>query len=155
MLLHLGLPRENFFSGDSGNIPGLIRFEIPGNLSGSQNILGMNSSSSSLMMLFLISTTSGLWIFRLSLESRESLLSLSGFFMLRFRTGADEGRSSLFEDGRMDETPEEVLPEEAALAADPVDSHSNESVPLSPRLWLMYSLFFGTNRTEPATIDNR
>ena len=75
--------------------------------------------------------------------------------MLRFRTGADWGRSSLLEDGRMLETPEEVFPEDEALVADPVDSHSKESVPLSPRLWLIYSLFFGTNRTEPATIDNR
>ena len=102
-----------------------------------------------------MSTTSGLCILRLSLESRESRLSLSGFFMLRFRIGADVGRSSLFEDGKREETPDEVLPEDAALAADPVDSHSNESVPLSPRLWLIYSRFFGTNRTEPATIDNR
>ena len=124
-----------------------------GNLSGSQNILGMNSSSSSLMV-FLTSTTS-LSILRLSLESLESRLSLSGFFMLRLRTGADWGRSSLLEEGRMEETPELVFPEDVALAADPVDSHSKESVPLSPRLWLMYSLFFGTNRTEPATIDNR
>lgn len=39
----------------------------------------------------------------------------------------------------MEETPLEVLPEEdVALAADPVDSHSNESVPLScPRLELI------------------
>ena len=132
----------------------LIRLEMPGNLSGSQNILGMNSSSSSLM-LFLTSTASGLWILRQSLESLESRLSLSGFFMLRFRTGADWGRSSLLEDGSMEETPEDVFPDDAALTADPVDSHSKESVPLSPRLWLMYSLFFGTNRTEPATIDNR
>ena len=61
----------------------------------------------------------------------------------------------MLEEGRMEETPELVFPEDVALAADPVDSHSKESVPLSPRLWLMYSLFFGTNRTEPATIDNR
>ena len=56
----------------------------------------------------------------------------------------------------MEDTPLEVFPDEDALVADPVDSHSNESVPLSPKLWLIYNLFFGTNRTVPAaTIDNR
>ena len=58
--------------------------------------------------------------------SLESLLSLSGFFMERLRTGAGWcGRSSLLEGGRMEEE------------EDPVDSHSNDSVPLSPRLELM------------------
>ena len=61
----------------------------------------------------------------------------------------------MLEDGMMEETPEDVFPDDAALTADPVDSHSKEAVPLSPRLWLTYSLFFGTHRTEPATIDNR
>ena len=56
---------------------------------------------------------------------RESLLSRSGFFIERFSTGAAWGRSSLFEGGFSEEDEE------------PVDSHSNDSVPLSPRLELM------------------
>ena len=36
-----------------------------------------------------------------------------------------------------EETPLEVFTEEAALVAEPEDSHSNESVPLSPRLLLI------------------
>jgi len=39
--------------------------------------------------------------------------------------------------GIRDETPLEVFTEEVALVAEPVDSHSNESVPLSPRLLLI------------------
>lgn len=40
--------------------------------------------------------------------------------------------SSLF--GTSDETPLEEGPVDEALVAEPVDSHSNESVPESPRL---------------------
>ena len=94
----------------------------------------MSSSSSCLMGLW-TSTSS---VLKLFLESRESRLSLSGFFIERFKIGADCGRSSLFEDGWMDETPLEVFPDEdAAEVADPVDSHSKESVPLSPKLRLI------------------
>ena len=39
--------------------------------------------------------------------------------------------------GIRDETPLEVFTEEVALVAEHVDSHSNESVPLSPRLLLI------------------
>jgi len=87
----------------------------------------------------------------LSRESLESLLSRSGFFIDRFKTGgAPWGISSLL--GTKEETPlDEDGPEDDAEVADPVDSHSKESVPESPRLLEMYSLFFGTNRTDPAT----
>jgi len=57
--------------------------------------------------------------------------------MDKFRIGVDTGRSSLFEEGISEETPLDVFTEEVALVADPVDSHSNESVPLSPRLLLI------------------
>jgi hypothetical protein len=57
--------------------------------------------------------------------------------MDRFRIGADCGRSSLVDLGIMEETPLEVFTDEVALVAEPVDSHSNESVPLSPRLLLI------------------
>ena len=56
--------------------------------------------------------------------------------------------------GMREETPLDDGPEEEALVADPVDSHSKESVQESPRLCEMYSLFFGTKRTEPATIED-
>ena len=36
--------------------------------------------------------------------------------------------------GTREDTPLELGPEDEPLAADPVDSHSNESVPESPRL---------------------
>jgi len=90
----------------------------------------------------------------LSRESLESLLSRSGFFIDRFKTGgAPWGISSLL--GTNEETPlDEDGPEDDAEVADPVDSHSKESVPESPRLLEMYSLFFGTNRTDPATIED-
>jgi len=65
--------------------------------------------------------------------SRESRLSRSGFLSERFWGW---GRSS--EEGRWAEE------EEADEWAEPVDSHSKDSVPLSPRLWLMYKRFFGT-----------
>ena len=55
--------------------------------------------------------------------------------------------------GTSEEMPLDGKPEEEALVADPVDSHSKESVPESPRLLEMYSLFFGTKRTDPATIE--
>ena len=65
--------------------------------------------------------------------SRLSLLSRSGFFMDKLRTGgAPCGMSSL--PGTREDTPLELGPEDEPLAADPVDSHSNESVPESPRL---------------------
>jgi len=68
--------------------------------------------------------------------------------------GAPWGMSSL--PGTSEDTPleEDGLPEDEADVADPVDSHSKESVPESPRLLEMYSLFFGTNRTDPATIED-
>jgi len=57
--------------------------------------------------------------------------------MDKFRIGVVVGRSSLFVEGIREETPLDVFTEEVALVADPVDSHSNESVPLSPRLLLI------------------
>ena len=47
------------------------------------------------------------------------------------------------------------LAPDADECADPVDSHSNDSVPLSPRLWLRYNRFFGTNLMLQPTIENR
>ena len=57
--------------------------------------------------------------------------------MDKLRIGADCGRSSLVEIGIRDEARLEVFTDEVALVAEPVDSHSKESVPLSPRLLLI------------------
>ena len=57
--------------------------------------------------------------------------------MDKLRIGADCGRSSLVEIGIREEARLEVFTDEVALVAEPVDSHSKESVPLSPRLLLI------------------